>query len=753
MANYEVSNFHAQGDKTNRPHFSLVLYELIEVKKRKCETEEEIQFNRYEYDSKRTKLLEKANALKIILESINDNLEKNKILRLTFKRYTPKSKDFYKLFVNLSGGNVKNEFLDFKNIIASKHDNEDKKSFDFIIKDVVKTSNRIKDIIKLIDSEDWIAPDYDDFENKNKTLNKNEFNTFGFSTFKHGANENGNDLYGIKSINEIENILIMDNYSILNEEIINGLRFKQSSVKVINKDIDHNGISFENISNYRVGILDSKIHEDFEKKYKQLSIFEYQLYVEDEEKYLSSFTMESHAEAVASIVMFGDQINGFIDSIGITKVKVCSVLSENKEKNSMESVIKRIKTAVEDNEDIKIWNLSLGVESLNSNEFQITPIGIFLDKLMIEKGIKFIISGGNDNRRTGCFYISPPADSELAITVNSLDDIDGDPASYSLLGYYGVFGNKPTLSFFGGDSRKRLMKVAQADGINEIEGTSFASPFIARYYSKIYFDDISEDAKNKEYLIEQKHSYVEALMISRSIMNTEMQYFNENSNIEHVNKLGAGKYPIEYENEINFTTVIKSGNFDNYSFNQGESLEKKFRNRFKKHVPIPKLKNGKRDYWLSITIVDVSEINHNYGCDYSVTSSKASLKWERNENFSKSKGVLATPYYMIPDEDNKKILEKQLVKDGKWSRLYCAKYNISKLHKNVDEFPDDYLNLTLEKNNRYTKEKDFESIVIISYKPFNPEHNEELLNQIVKIHKSNGHDLNEIDVFVDADPV
>ena len=120
---------------------------------------------------------------------------------------------------------------------------------------------------------------------------------------------------------------------------------------------------------------------------------------------------------------------------------------------SVPRLITKIKSIIEQNSDIHVWNLSLGTEEEVSRNF-ISLDGAVLDDLQSKYNILFVISGTNSSitDKKSQLKIGSPADSLNAITVNSVKR-DGSPASYSRRGPVLSFFNKPDVSYYGGDNR------------------------------------------------------------------------------------------------------------------------------------------------------------------------------------------------------------------------------------------------------------------------------------------------------------
>ncbi|MCE6056234.1 S8 family peptidase [Mycoplasmopsis agalactiae] len=184
-----------------------------------------------------------------------------------------------------------------------------------------------------------------------------------------------------------------------------------------------------------------------------------------------------HGTAVTSIIVDGPSFNKELeDNCGRFKVRHFGVA--RKAQNSTLTLYNKIKTIVESNKDIKVWNLSLG-SNLEIDKNSISVMGYLLDELQYKNDVIFIVAGTNkkidesDSKRIGS-----PADSINAIVVNSVDDKD-NPTNYSRKGPVLHFFNKPDVSYYGGTKDKPIT-TCTANGAYEIFGTSFAAPWITR---------------------------------------------------------------------------------------------------------------------------------------------------------------------------------------------------------------------------------------------------------------------------------
>lgn len=187
-----------------------------------------------------------------------------------------------------------------------------------------------------------------------------------------------------------------------------------------------------------------------------------------------------HGTEVDSIIVDGASINpDYNDNCGRFRVRHfgVAVVGEN---NSF-IIIEKIKEIVENNLDIKVWNISLG-SIYDTQLYTISPEAAALDELQYKYNVIFVVSGTNvSNNCPSAVRIGAPADSINSMVVNSVDK-DGNIPSYARKGKVLSFFIKPDICTFGGD-RNGYMNVCNSTGLGKVSGTSYAAPWIARKLS------------------------------------------------------------------------------------------------------------------------------------------------------------------------------------------------------------------------------------------------------------------------------
>lgn len=191
----------------------------------------------------------------------------------------------------------------------------------------------------------------------------------------------------------------------------------------------------------------------------------------------------NHGTGVTSIIVDGPNLNPLHDDgCGNFKVRHFGVATGNK--FSSFRIIQAIEKIVEENRDIKVWNLSLGSDKEIDENF-ISPEAAFLDELQNKYDVIFVIAGTNMpiSSTKKHMKIGAPADSINSIVVNAVDK-NNNETSYTREGEVLSFYVKPDVSYFGGDIGSELdCYINICDGINVehlTKGTSYSAPWIAR---------------------------------------------------------------------------------------------------------------------------------------------------------------------------------------------------------------------------------------------------------------------------------
>lgn len=300
-----------------------------------------------------------------------------------------------------------------------------------------------------------------------------------------------------------------------------------------------------------------------------------------------------HGTAVSSIIVDGPSINPDLeDGCGRFRVRHFAVIGKDKASASSFEIMRKIKKIVENNTDIKVWNLSLGSEREVAKSY-ISPEAALLDELQKKHDIIFVVSGTNylDAKKAGEKLIGSPADSINSIVVNAVNE-NGDPAIYSRRGEVLSFFKKPDIASFGGDIGDQGVQVCTPMGKSTMRGTSVATPWITR---KVAF-------------------LIEVLGFSREvakalIVDAAAGWSDTGNDPEMSILMGYGKVPQHIndivqsgDNEIKFFIDATSEQYDTYAYN----------------LPVP-VDNGKHPFIAKATLCYFPKCSINQGVDYTNT--------------------------------------------------------------------------------------------------------------------------------------
>ena len=294
-----------------------------------------------------------------------------------------------------------------------------------------------------------------------------------------------------------------------------------------------------------------------------------------------------HGTEVTSIIVDGPSLNPALDD-GCGRFRVRHFGIATYRPLSSVYIMKNIERIVEENPDIKVWNLSLGSSnpiSMNS----ISPEASILDRLQYEHDCLFVVSGTNapDNQNGTFPPIGAPADSINSIIVNAVD-FSSSPASYSRRGPALSFFTKPDLSAFGGTTEDPIM-VYSPRGIEKKRGTSFACPWIARKAAYlIYVMGLSRES-------------AKALLIDSAA--------GWNTDIKNITLKGYGAVPVKIDK------ILQTPNDEIRFILEGNVLDWETYNM---RLPIPFRKEG-FPYRVRFTLAYFPRCSRNQGVDYTDT--------------------------------------------------------------------------------------------------------------------------------------
>lgn len=313
-------------------------------------------------------------------------------------------------------------------------------------------------------------------------------------------------------------------------------------------------------------------------------------WVDYEERYMqdgADITAEDrkHGTAVDSIIVDGPSINPKLDD-GCGRFRVKHFCIAHHGRNNTFSIMSRIKEIVENNLDIKVWNLSLGSNMEINNNF-ISQEGALLDMLENKYDIIFVVAGTNQTEKLQD-KIGSPADSINSLVVNAVKR-NGEKVSYARRGKVLSFFNKPDICYYGGDEGEKI-RTCIGTGQKMSQGTSFAAPWISRKMAYLI------------YKLRLSREIAKALIIDSAtgwdvVDDKKAEYY------------GFGRIPISIEDiinserdEIKFYIESESTDYDTYTYG----------------IPVP-LDKEKCPYIAKATLCYFPKCTRNQGVDYTNT--------------------------------------------------------------------------------------------------------------------------------------
>lgn len=293
-----------------------------------------------------------------------------------------------------------------------------------------------------------------------------------------------------------------------------------------------------------------------------------------------------HGTAVSSIIVDGPKMNPWLDD-GCGRFKVRHFGVAAGAQFSSFTIIKLIKTIIESNKDIKVWNISLGSNQEINDNF-ISAEAAVLDQIQYENDVIFVVAGTNKSRED-VNKIGSPADSINSMVVNAVTK-SGLSTKYSRKGLALSFFAKPDVSYYGG-SEEQYIQVCEPLGTTFVAGTSFAAPWIARKLA--YLIDVL--GLNRE--------------IAKALIIDAARGWNDAPIPEEVALYGHGIVPIKItdiiqtpEDEIRFLVTDVSEKWNTYNY----------------HFPIP-LKADTYPYYARATMCYFPLCDRAQGVDYTNT--------------------------------------------------------------------------------------------------------------------------------------
>lgn len=419
-----------------------------------------------------------------------------------------------------------------------------------------------------------------------------------------------------------------------------------------------------------------------------------------------------HGTAVSSIIVDGPALNDWLDD-GCGRFRVRHFGISRARGFSESTFIQKIRWIIKGNTDIKVWNISIGSNE-EIDKYFISYIGSELDKIQNEYNVIFVIAGTNNNSSQENLRIGSPADSINSIVVNSVTS-NKEPAPYTRKGIVLSFFAKPDVSYYGG-SPEKMMNVWTNIGKQQISGTSFAAPWIARKLA---------------YLIEIVGCSRE---VAKALIIDSARGWESEPTKEFISIFGHGIVPIRIEE------IIESKNDEIKFFISGVSEKW---NTYNYSLPVP-LKDDKFPYKAKATMCYFPKTTRTQGVDYTNTELNLHIGRLKNNKILDIKGD--------KQNDNKYDNESFYLRENnarslfrKWDNVKYISEKITKYDKPKNSFDSKKWGIEVKTNNRLNN-KDGEGIlfgIVVTLKEINGVNR---IDQFIRDCHWNGWMVNEIDI-------
>lgn len=381
----------------------------------------------------------------------------------------------------------------------------------------------------------------------------------------------------------------------------------------------------------------------------------------------------NHGTGVTSIIVDGHRLNPkYDDGCGNFRVRHFGVALGHQ--FSSFRIIKSIEKIIEENRDIKVWNLSLGSDK-EINENFISPEAAFLDELQIKYDVIFVIAGTNKplNISKEDMKIGAPADSINSLVVNAVDKYN-NPTSYTREGEVLSFFVKPDVSYFGGDTGKDLdgyINVCDNINIEHLtKGTSYSAPWIARKLAYLI------------HILGFSREEAKALIVDSC---EKWEDKNKNSKL-----VGHGIVPTHINeiiktnnNEIKFVISGTSEKYDTYNY----------------QLPVP-LDKEKYPFVAKVTMCYFPKCTRTQGVDYTNTEFELKigrLKFNPKTNEYNIMGINND----VQDIDGMYTNEEEARKDfRKWDNTKCIKEKFNKRVRDKKVYDNPLWGISVKTKNR-----------------------------------------------------
>ena len=371
-----------------------------------------------------------------------------------------------------------------------------------------------------------------------------------------------------------------------------------------------------------------------------------------------------HGTGISSIIVDGPRLNPWLDDeCGRFRVRHFGI--SLRKGFSAITFIQEIQSIIKKNLDIRVWNISLGSNSeINPNSISI--VASILDKIQFDYNVIFVIAGTN-KRDDKVIKIGSPADSINSVVVNSVRK-DKAVAEYSRRGPVLSFFAKPDVSYYGGSSSEKYIKVCEPLGEQLVSGTSYAAPWIARKLS--YLIDVL--GFNRE--------------VAKAILIDSARGWEEPS-FDNISFYGHGIVPIKMsdiiqtpDNEIKFVVSDVSEKWNTYNY----------------FFPVPLNSDNKYPYIARATMCYFPLCNRMQGVDY--TNTELDLHFGRITDEKKLKDIKSNKQN---EESDSPLLEKDARKKfRKWDNVKYIIEDKDKRHQAKKSYTNKNWGMEVKTNNR-----------------------------------------------------
>ena len=426
-----------------------------------------------------------------------------------------------------------------------------------------------------------------------------------------------------------------------------------------------------------------------------------------------SFLDYNHGTAVSSIIVDGPRLNPWLDD-GCGRFRVRHFGVAVGKSFSSYTIIKNIKKIIANNNDIKVWNISLG-SSYEINDNFISVEAATLDRIQFEEDVIFVVAGTNKSSED-VIKIGAPADSINSVVVNAVTK-EGLSTAYTRRGPVLSFFAKPDVSYYGG-SKDAYIQVCEPNGVQSVAGTSYASPWIARKLS--YLIDILGLQKE----------------VAKALLIDSARGWEENLDPNVLATYGHGIVPIHIndiiqtkEDEIKFLVSDISEKWNTYNY----------------HFPVP-LEDDKYPYIANATMCYFPLCDRLQGVDY--TNTELNLHFGRIGNNKKIIDIKGDKQNsdIVFDEGISYLNEKEARKQfRKWDNVKYISESITKRMRAKTSYEYKNWGMEIKTNNRLDP-KDGIGVrfgVVVTLKEMNGVNR---IDEFIRNCHLNGWDVNVIDV-------